>query len=151
MNLPSKNITRKVSTLRDVRKSGKLTNTQSDVRKSLSRDRKSQAKRTVSTSRGDRGDQRKFHDPVSGDDPISMPSEDMMPREVLPSQNPLRKQVLRIVRKQKKCDLDDLILECTSYSWTQVFLEVDYLTRTGELRLLCKKAGEYAVTLPRAA
>jgi hypothetical protein len=74
-----------------------------------------------------------------------------MPRRALPNQNDLRKRVLGIVRKQKMCDLDELILECTSYSWTEVFLEVDQLSRIGELRLLCKKAGEYTVTLPRAA
>jgi len=49
------------------------------------------------------------------------------------------------------CDLDELLQECTSYNWTQVFLDVDHLSRTGGLRLLCKKAGEYTVTLPRAA
>jgi hypothetical protein len=74
-----------------------------------------------------------------------------MPRRSLPNENDLRKRVLRIVRKQKMCDLDELILECTSYSWTDVFLGVDHLSRSSELRLLCKKAGEYSVTLPRAA
>ena len=74
-----------------------------------------------------------------------------MPRRALPNQNHLRKRVLRIVRKEKMCDLDELILECTSYSWTEVFLEVDQLSRSGELRLLSKKAGEYTVTLPQAA
>jgi hypothetical protein len=66
-----------------------------------------------------------------------------MPRKLLPIQSDLRKQVLRIVRKQKACDLDELILKCTSYSWTDVFLEVDELSRSGELCLLSKKAGEY--------
>jgi hypothetical protein len=70
---------------------------------------------------------------------------------VLSRETNLRKRLLRIVKKRKICDLDELILECTSYSWTQVFLEVDHLSRTGELCLLCKKAGEYAVTLPRVA
>ena len=74
-----------------------------------------------------------------------------MPRRTLPNQNDLRKQVLRIVRKQKACDLDELILECTSYSWTDVFLVVDQLSRSGELCLLSTKAGEYTVTLRRAA
>ena len=59
--------------------------------------------------------------------------------------------VLRIVRRKRTCDLDDLLGECASYTWTQVFLEVDRLSRTGDLRLLCKKAGEYSITLPRAA
>jgi exosome complex RNA-binding protein Rrp42 (RNase PH superfamily) len=74
-----------------------------------------------------------------------------MPRRTLANQNNLLKRLLDIVRKQKMCNLDELILECTSYSWTDVFLDVDQLSRSGELRLLCKKAGEYAVTLPRAA
>jgi hypothetical protein len=74
-----------------------------------------------------------------------------MTRSALPKQNDLRKRVLGIVRKQKVCDLDELILECKAYSWTDVFLEVDQLSRGGELRLSCKKAGEYSVTILKAA
>jgi hypothetical protein len=74
-----------------------------------------------------------------------------MPHRVRPNQTGLRKRVLDIVRKQKMCDLDELILECTSYNWTYVFLEVDRLSRSGELRLLHRESGEYTVTLPRAA
>jgi hypothetical protein len=65
--------------------------------------------------------------------------EDKTPRRVLTKQNNLRRRGLRIVRKQRMCDLDELILECTSYSWTDVFLEVDQLSRSGELRLLSQK------------
>lgn len=76
---------------------------------------------------------------------------DLMARRALSDENDLRKRILRIVRKNKICDLDELILLCTSYTWTQVFLQVDQMSRSGELRLLCKRAGEYAVSLPRAA
>jgi hypothetical protein len=75
----------------------------------------------------------------------------MMARRLLSGENNLRKRIFRIVRKNKMCDLDELILECTSFSWTDVFLEVDQLSRSGELRLLSKKTGEYTVTLPPAA
>jgi hypothetical protein len=68
-----------------------------------------------------------------------------------PRQIGLSYQVLRILKRKKTCDLDELLQECTSYTWTQVFLEVDRMSRTGELRLVSKKAGEYSVTLPRAA
>ena len=68
-----------------------------------------------------------------------------------PRQIGLSYQVLRILMRKKTCDLDELLQECTSYTWTQVFLEVDRMSRTGELRLVSKKAGEYSVTLPRAA
>ena len=40
-------------------RTGKFTEKQSDVRRSLSRDRKTRAKRTVPKGQGDRGDQRK--------------------------------------------------------------------------------------------
>lgn len=68
-----------------------------------------------------------------------------------PRQAGLSYEVLRIVRRKKTCDLDDLLQECNSYTWTQVFLEVDRMSRSGELRLVSKKAGEYSITLPRAA
>jgi hypothetical protein len=74
-----------------------------------------------------------------------------MARTLRTNQNDLSREVLRLVRKKKRCDLDELLLECRSHTWTQVFLEVDRLSRTGELCLLCKKAGEYTVTLPRVA
>jgi hypothetical protein len=74
-----------------------------------------------------------------------------MARRVLSDENNLRQRIFRIVRKNKMCDLDELILECTSFSWTDVFLEVDQLSRSGELRLLSKKTGEYTVMIPRAA
>jgi hypothetical protein len=75
----------------------------------------------------------------------------MMARRLLSGENNLRKRIFRIVRKNKMCDLDELILECTSFSWTDVFLEVDQLSRSGELHLLSKNTGEYTVTLPPAA
>jgi hypothetical protein len=74
-----------------------------------------------------------------------------MARRIVSDENNLRKRILRIVRKKKISDLDELILQCTSHTWTQVFLEVDQMSRSDELRLLCKRAGEYAVSLPRAA
>lgn len=74
-----------------------------------------------------------------------------MASKLLSDGHNLRKRIFRIVRKNKMCDLDELILECASFSWTDVFLEVDRLSRSGELRLLSKKTGEYTVTLPRAA
>ena len=65
--------------------------------------------------------------------------------------NDLSQRVLAIVRRRKTCNLDDLIEECTSHTWTQVFLEVDQISRNGKLCVFCKKAGEYTLTLPHAA
>jgi hypothetical protein len=66
-------------------------------------------------------------------------------------QQNLSRQVLAIVRRKRKCNLDDLIKECSSHTWTQVFLEVDHLSRSGQLCIFCKKAGDYTLTLPHAA
>ncbi len=74
-----------------------------------------------------------------------------MARAYPPRHNDLSQHVLAIVRRRKKCDLDDLIQECSSHTWTQVFLEVDYLSRSGQLCVFCKKAGDYTLTLPHAA
>lgn len=59
-------------------------------------------------------------------------------------------QIYQMVKRRQACDMEDLVEACSSYTWNQVFLEVDRLSRTGELRLLCTRAGVYTVTLPAA-
>ncbi len=63
----------------------------------------------------------------------------------------LTRHLLRFVRRKKQCGMEQLLHGCKSYTWKQVFLEIDRLARTGELRLDYKKDGDYAVSLPRAA
>lgn len=74
-----------------------------------------------------------------------------MARADPPRYRDLTRQVLAIVRRRKQCNLDDLIQECSSHTWTQVFLEVDHLSRSGQLCVFCQKAGDYTLTLPHAA
>ena len=59
-------------------------------------------------------------------------------------------KIVQMVKHRQACDMEDLLEACSSYSWNQVFLEVDRLSRTGELRLFSKRAGVYTVTLPAA-
>ncbi|HJT20475.1 MAG TPA: hypothetical protein VJ746_08390 [Nitrospira sp.] len=59
-------------------------------------------------------------------------------------------RILETVRSSRVCEMEELVQACSSYTWNQVFLEVDRLSRTGELRLLPKRAGVYTVTLPAA-
>jgi hypothetical protein len=59
-------------------------------------------------------------------------------------------RIFETVKRRQVCEMEDLVEACSSYTWNQVFLEVDRLSRTGELRLLPKRAGVYAVTLPAA-
>jgi hypothetical protein len=63
----------------------------------------------------------------------------------------LSDRVLTIIRRREECDMDELLSACSRYSWNQVFFEVDRLSGTGELSLIYKKGGEYAVRLPRTA
>jgi hypothetical protein len=60
----------------------------------------------------------------------------------------VRGHIFAAVRHANECDLEELVRVCPSYTWNQVFMEVDRLSRTGELRLLHKGRGRYAVSLP---
>ena len=64
--------------------------------------------------------------------------------------NDITGQIVQMVKHRQACDMEDLVDACPSYTWNQVFLEVDRLSRTGELRLFSKRAGKYTVTLPAA-
>lgn len=56
--------------------------------------------------------------------------------------------ILEAVRRKSEYDLEELVRVCSSFTWNQVFLEVDRLSRTGKLRLLRKSNGMYSVRLP---
>jgi hypothetical protein len=59
----------------------------------------------------------------------------------------LGRQILEAVSAQEY-DLEELLHAFPQYSWNQIFLEVDRLSRTGELRLLSRGSGLYTVRLP---
>ena len=65
-------------------------------------------------------------------------------------QSEIRNRILDTVNRRNMCDLEEVLQSCSSYTWNQVFLEVDRLSRTGELRLFHQDAGEYPVTFRRA-
>jgi hypothetical protein len=44
------------------------------------------------------------------------------------------------------CLLDNLIRDCPALTWNQIFLELDRLSRTGEVRLRRSGAAEYVIT-----
>jgi len=64
--------------------------------------------------------------------------------------NDVRTHILDALRRKAECDLEELVGRCPSLTWNQVFLEVDRLSRTGELRLMPRRAGVYAVCLTTA-
>ncbi|HEU4685328.1 MAG TPA: hypothetical protein VFS39_12565 [Nitrospira sp.] len=63
-------------------------------------------------------------------------------------QSEITGRILETVRCVHLCEMEELVQACSTYTWNQVFLEVDRMTRAGQLRLLPKRAGVYAVTLP---
>ena len=65
-------------------------------------------------------------------------------------QSDITGQIFQMVKRGQVCDMEELVKGCPSYTWNQVFLAVDRLSRTGELRLLSKRSGVYMVTLPAA-
>lgn len=62
----------------------------------------------------------------------------------------VRTRILDVLRKKPECELEELVRVCSAFTWNQVFLEVDRLSRTGELRLVPRRAGVYAVRLSAA-
>ena len=59
------------------------------------------------------------------------------------------KRILGTLTEQNECSLEDLIEMCGAGTSNQVLLEVDRMNRIGEICLLYKKDGGFAVTLPR--
>jgi hypothetical protein len=57
-------------------------------------------------------------------------------------------QILEAVRRAQEYDLEELLHAFPRYNWNQIFLEVDRLSRTGELRLLSRGSGLYTVRPP---
>jgi hypothetical protein len=57
-------------------------------------------------------------------------------------------QILETVSHSPGCQLDEVVHACPEFSWNQIFLEVDRLSRRGELLLKLERPGVYSVRLP---
>jgi hypothetical protein len=58
-------------------------------------------------------------------------------------------RILDAVHGAPGCELEDLVLRLPEFSWNQVFLEVDRLSRTGQVRVTAMGEGTYAIRLPK--
>jgi hypothetical protein len=67
---------------------------------------------------------------------------------VVPQQGSVAARIIEVLRGAPVCDLDDLELRLPDLTWNQVFLEVDHLSRTGQVRVTPKGRGVYTVRLP---
>lgn len=64
-----------------------------------------------------------------------------------PSQ-PVTGRILRAVKQAHRCDLDSLAIDLPELTWNQVFIEIDRLSRNGELIVTCDNRGQYMIQLP---
>ncbi|MBI3356388.1 MAG: hypothetical protein HY038_06410 [Nitrospirae bacterium] len=53
--------------------------------------------------------------------------------------------VMDIVLRSPGCDLEEVVLECRSLTWNQVFLEIDRLSREGYVILNLQRPGHYSI------
>ena len=57
-------------------------------------------------------------------------------------------RILKTVRRFPGCELDDLELRLPGLTWNQIFLEIDRMSRIGQVRLTAEGLGVYTVRLP---
>ena len=64
------------------------------------------------------------------------------------SHTPVTDRILGTVQRMHGCDLDALTNSLTDLSWGQVFLEVDRLSREGQVLVTLGTGGRYLIRLP---
>ena len=64
------------------------------------------------------------------------------------SQTPVTDRILGQVQRTHGCDLDMLTKSLSDLSWSQVFLEVDRLSREGQVQVTLEPEGRYMIRLP---
>jgi hypothetical protein len=58
--------------------------------------------------------------------------------------------ILSLIARSSGCNLEDIVFNCRELTWNQVFLEVDRLSRSGQVCLTQQRPGYYIVTPPTA-
>ena len=66
-------------------------------------------------------------------------------------QEEIRRRIISIIESAIESDLDTLVSRCGDFSWGQIFLEVDNMSRIGVIRLTRSADGKYWLGLPRLA
>jgi predicted nucleic acid-binding Zn-ribbon protein len=64
------------------------------------------------------------------------------------SHTPVTDRILGTVQRTHGCDLDTLTNSLSDLSWGQVFLEVDRLSREGQVLVTLDTGGRYMIRLP---
>jgi hypothetical protein len=61
---------------------------------------------------------------------------------------PVTERILGAVSRNHGCDLDTLAESVPELTWNQVFLEIDRLSRQGEILVTYETGGRYNIYLP---
>jgi len=64
------------------------------------------------------------------------------------TQETVATRILDVVSRSPGCLLEDLTRACPDLTWNQIFLEVDHLSRSGQVILTRKGPGAYTIHLP---
>jgi hypothetical protein len=64
------------------------------------------------------------------------------------SHTPVTDRILGEVQRTHGCDLDMLTKSLSDLSWSQVFLEVDRLSRDGQVLVTSDTGGRYMIRMP---
>ena len=62
-------------------------------------------------------------------------------------QTPVTDRILGTIKGAHGCDLDTLAESLPEFTWNQVFLEIDRLSRRGEIMVTCSTGGRYMIYL----
>ena len=62
-------------------------------------------------------------------------------------QTPVTDRILGTIKRAHGCDLDTLAERLPEFTWNQVFLEIDRLSRKGEIMVTCSTGGRYMIYL----
>ncbi|MFY4729710.1 hypothetical protein, partial [Nitrospira sp. BLG_2] len=63
---------------------------------------------------------------------------------------PIRNQILGAVRGARGCQLDKVAQRCPNLTWSEILIEVDAMSRRGQLEVLALGRGDYKLMLPKA-
>ena len=57
-------------------------------------------------------------------------------------------QIKNVIKRLGRCEIETLCAECAELTWNQVFLELDRMSRMGEVVLSRRGPESYLVNLP---
>jgi hypothetical protein len=77
-----------------------------------------------------------------------MPTHDYERDFALLQSKPIATQILESLARNPACEFQQLVAECSEFTWNQLYYEVDRLSQLGQLCLTSVGGGHYFIRLP---